>query len=462
MKIIHLLAMLILVALPLKAEVPLAQKYKDVFDKIYKKAHQDSTAWERMAYFCDTYGHRLSGSEGLEKALDKAVELFKKDGFVNVCKEPISVPHWERGEESLVLLAPHKRKLNFLSLGGSEATPDGGITSEVFVVNHWNELAPNALNIKDKILIFDVPFENYSQHVMYRVFAADSASKYGAKAALVRSVSPYGFQLPHTGIMRYNGTVPKIPLAAITMEDALMFSRIQKRGDKSILHITMNCKNLDDVDTYNAMAELKGQKYPKSIIAIGGHIDSWDVSSGAQDDMGPVLTTWFAMKVLKELNLIPNHTIRTVLWGAEETGGQGGVQYAEKHKNEPHILMLESDAGVYKPSRLGFTGPDSMRIKIENIASLLKERTGPFKILDHGSGTDIRPMMAYGIPGMGVWPDSDNLYFREHHSPSDTPDKIDPKIMNDCVATIAFYIYVYSMEFDGEAMNQEMNEETGE
>jgi carboxypeptidase Q len=407
-----------------------------------------------MAMLCDTYGNRLSGSVGLERAIDKCYELFKADGFVNVKKEPIKVPHWKRNNESLTLLEPHRRELRFLSLGGSVATPSGGISSEVFVVHDWSDLQKNADKIKGKIVVYDVDFQNYSQHVMYRVFAADSASKYGAVASLVRSVSPHGLQLPHTGIMRYNDSVPRIPHGAITMEESQMFSRIQARGERAVVNLTMNCETLNDVDTYNVTAELKGKKFPNSIIAIGGHIDSWDTGTGAQDDMGPSIATWFAVKLLKDLDLLPNHTIRTVLWGAEETGGQGGEQYAEMHKTEPHVLMLEADAGVYKPARLGYTGIDSMRVKLNEAANLLSKIYGKYEILDQGSGTDIRPMMSYGIPGMGFWPDSENLYFREHHSPSDTPDKVDPKIMNDCIAAIACTIYFYSMEFDGEAMNK--------
>lgn len=356
MKNIITFCLIVACSMQVYAGEALRNKYKDVFEKIYQEAHADSSAWDRMALICDTYGYRTMGSDALEDAIDKCISLFKNDGFSNVRKDPIMVPHWDRGEESLFLIEPHKRKLNFLSLGGSVATPVGGIVSEVFVVHHWDELAPNANKIKDKIVVFDIEFENYSQHVKYRVYAADSASKYGAKAALVRSVSPYGFQLPHTGIMRYNGEVPKIPLAAITKEESMMFSRIQARGDKSVVHLEMNCKTLDDYSTFNAMAELKGSKYPGSIIAVGGHIDSWDVGTGAQDDVGPIMTTWYAVKLLKNLDLIPNHTVRIVLWGAEETGGQGGVQYAEKYENEPHILMLESDGGVYNPNRFGYSG----------------------------------------------------------------------------------------------------------
>ncbi len=435
--------------LQLCAGETIQEKYKDVFDKIYAKAHADSSAWDRMAYICDTYGPRINGSEGLDRAIEKCVELLRKDGFINVRKEPISVPRWDRGEETLTLIQPHKRKLNLLSLGGSVPTPVGGIESEVFVVHDWSELAPNANKIKNKIVVFDVDFKDYSQHVKYRVFAADSASKYGAVAALVRSVSPYGFQLPHTGIMRYNDEVPKIPLAAITKEESMMFSRIQARGDKAVVHLDMNCKTLEDYDTFNAMGELKGKKYPESIIAVGGHIDSWDIGTCAQDDIGPLLTTWYATKLLKELNLIPNHSVRIVLWGAEETGGQGGQQYAEKHKDEPHVLMLESDGGVFNPNRFGFSGPDSMRTKLTSLIPFYEKIAGKFEIMEHGGGTDIRPMMELGIPGIGVWAENGNLYFREHHSPSDTPDKIDPKIMNDCIVNLAFTIYVYSMEFEG-------------
>src|SRR5690242_21292754 len=223
----------LLLASPAAAQSPsIATTYRAAADSLIDAALKDSAAWNRLAKLTDTFGNRLSGSRSLESAIDWAIAEMKKDGLENVRGEPAMVTHWVRGEESLALVSPRSAPLRMLGLGGSIATPKKGITAPVMVVGSFDELTSRASEAKGKIVLFDVPFTSYRETVAYRVGGASAAAKVGAVAALVRSVTPMSFRTPHTGNMRYDTTVAKIPTAAVTVEDALMMRRMLGRGDK--------------------------------------------------------------------------------------------------------------------------------------------------------------------------------------------------------------------------------------
>lgn len=423
---------------------PLAEKYQPVAEKIFEAIHKDTSAWERLAYLCDTFGPRLSGSQNLENALDWIEKSMVNDGLNNVQRQKVMVPHWVRNEESITLLEPHKRKLIMLSLGGSVGTPEGGITSEVFVVKSYDDLRSNKDKVKGKVVLYDLDWEGYGPNVQYRIFGADSASKYGAIASMIRSVSNHGLQIPHTGVMFYNEEFKKIPHLAITMEESMMMKRMQDRGQKIVVHIEMNAETLPDAESSNVWGEITGTEYPNKYIALGGHIDSWDVGTGAMDDGSGCVAGWEAIMLLKELNLIPKHTARAVMWANEENGSMGGKEYAKKYDSASHVLMLEFDSGVYMPKAIGFTGPDSMFVKLKSVESLFKRVNPEFEFRKGGGGVDIRAMMQQGVPGMGVWGDSKGMYFQDHHSPTDMVDKVDAQTFNDCIGVMALVIYIYS------------------
>jgi carboxypeptidase Q len=422
----------------------LAEKYAPIANKIFEAVHKDTLAWERLAYMCDTFGPRLTGSEGLERSLVWLEELMNELDLKNVTKQKLLATHWVRNEEKLTLLEPHKRDLILLSLGGSVGTPKEGITGEVIVVKNYEELREKRELVKGKIVLFDLDWEGYGKNIQYRLFGADSASKFGALASMIRSVSNHGYQLPHTGVMFYSGEYKKIPHIAITLEESMMMKRLYDRGQKIVVHLYSEAQTLPDVETYNLWAELPGLEYPEKYIAIGGHIDSWDVGTGAMDDASGVFAGIEAINLLQELNLIPKHTIRAVAWANEENGSKGGKKYAEENDSASHVLMLEFDSGVYKPKAIGFTGPDDMYDKLKEVESLFKIVNPEFEFRKGGGGVDIRPMMDKGVPGMGMWGDSNNMYFIDHHSPTDMPDKVDAKVFNDCIAVMALTIYIYS------------------
>ena len=420
----------------------LADRYRDAATQIAARALKDSAAWNRLAVMTETFGPRFSGSESLERAIDWTLAEMKKDGLDNVRGEPVMVPRWVRGAESVEMIAPRRQALPMLGLGGSIATPADGITADVMVVTSYDDLRARAAEARGKIVLYNVPFTAYGQTVAYRSGGAVAAARVGAVASLVRSITPYSMRTPHTGGMAYNDSVPKIPHAAITPEDADMIARMIQRGERVSVKLTMAARMMPDAQSRNVIAELRGTTSPDEVVVMGGHIDSWDVGRGAMDDAGGVIAAWEAIRILKELGLRPRRTIRVVGWTNEENGLRGGNAYRDAHRAElaRHVAAIESDAGVFKPRGFGFTGTDSAFALVRQIGTLLAV-IGAGDIVRGGGGADIGPIMALGVPGLGLNVDG-TRYFWYHHTDADTVDKLDPHDVALCVATMAIMAYV--------------------
>jgi carboxypeptidase Q len=428
--------------LPAQATDSIVLKYRADADRLIDAALRDSAAWNRLAAMTDTFGNRLSGSKNLEDAIDWVLAEMRRDGLENVRGEAVKVPHWVRGDESLALVSPRKTSLRILGLGGSVGTPKQGITAPVMIVGSFEELTARAAEAKGKIVLFDVPFTTYGATVRFRGSGPSAAARVGAVAALVRSVTPMSLRTPHTGALRYDSTVAKIPAAAITVEDALMFRRMVARGQKVVVTLRMGARMLPDAPSRNAIAELRGSEKPDEVVVVSGHLDSWDVGQGAMDDGGGVVAAWEAVRLMKQLGLRPRRTVRIVAWTNEENGTAGGRGYRDAHRDElaKHVLAIESDEGVFKPRGVGFTGSDSATAIVRRVASLLA-RIDASAVVPGGGGADVGPMMALGVPGMS--PDVDgSKYFWYHHTEADTMDKLDPHEVALCVATIAVMAYV--------------------
>lgn len=410
--------------------------------RLIEAATADTAAWLRLAELTDRFGPRLSGSENLERAIDWILMEMQKDGLENVHPEPVMVPHWVRGEEWATLVSPRETKLHMLGLGGSVATPEAGIEADVLVVGSFEELERRAAEAVGKIVLFDVPFTSYGQTVQYRTNGAVAAARAGAVASLIRSVGPYGMQTPHTGVMQYQDGVPRIPHAAVSMEDAMMMRRMQERGDPVRVRLVMSARTLPDAESRNVVAEIRGRELPHEVVVIGGHIDSWDVGTGAMDDAGGCVAAWEALRLMKELGLRPRRTVRVVLWTNEENGLRGATAYRDAHLDEieDHVLAIESDAGVFDPVGFGYSGPEAGFAIVEEIGRLL-EVIDAGSVTRGGGGADIGPIMQLGVPGMGLQVDG-SRYFWYHHSDADTVDKLDPVHVAESVAAMAVMAYV--------------------
>ena len=420
----------------------IAKKHKKNADLIINRAIADSQGYDRLGEMLDTFGPRLSGSSNLEKTLEWIIDEMNKDGLSNVHGEDVMVPKWVRGKESATMTSPWKKELDILALGGSVGTGPKGLRGEVFVVNSFEDLKARARDASGKIILYNVPFTTYGETVQYRYRGASEAAKVGGIASLVRSVGPYSMNTPHTGTSAYEEGVKKIPHAAVTLEDAAMMGRMSARGLTIKVSLYMEAQTFKDVLSQNVMGEIIGSEYPDEVIVLGGHIDSWDAGQGAHDDGGGCVAAWQAIKLIKDLGIKPKRTIRAVMWTNEENGLRGGEAYRDAHFSEldNHILAMESDAGVFKPSGFGFTGTDKAFNILQDIGSLLK-RIDSGVITKGGGGADIGPIMREGVPGMGLKVDG-SKYFWYHHTEADTFDKVDKDEFNRCVATMAVMAYV--------------------
>ena len=420
----------------------IAKKFQKNGNLIIDKAMSDSEGYDRLGEMLDTFGPRFSGSTNLEKALEWIIDEMNNDGLDNVHGEEVMVPKGVRGKESATMTAPWEKDLAILGLGGSVGTGSRGLSGEVFVVNSFDDLKARSSEAKGKIVLYNVPFTSYGETVQYRYRGASEAAKVGGIASLIRSVGPYSMDTPHTGTSAYEDGVKKIPHAALTLEDAAMMGRMADRGLTIKVSLYMEGRFEDDVPSQNVMGEITGSEYPDEVIVLGGHIDSWDVGQGAHDDGGGCVAAWQAVKLIKDLGLKPKRTIRAVMWTNEENGLRGGEAYRDVHFNalDNHILAMESDAGVFKPSGFGFSGPDESLKILQDIGTLLY-RIDSGIITKGGGGADIGPIMREGVPGMGLSVDG-SRYFWYHHTPADTYDKVDKDEFNRCVATMALMAYV--------------------
>jgi carboxypeptidase Q len=417
-------------------------QYRPAADRLIKASQSTDFAWQRLAEVTDTFGPRLSGSEALERAIDWAVAEMKKDGLENVRKEPVMVPKWVRGRESLELIEPVRQPLAMLGLGNSTGTPAAGVEGDVIVVRNWDELAARAAEVKGRIVLFNAEFTTYGATVVYRRDGPSRAAALGATAILLRAVGPTGLRTPHTGSTIYDESLPKIPGAAISAEDADRFARLAARKVRIRVKLSMEARLEPDAQSYNVVGELRGRELPNEIVLVGGHFDSWDVGTGASDDAGGCVVTWEALRLMRTLGLRPRRTVRVVLFTNEENGLRGGTTYRDAHRDElkNHILLLESDGGVFDPAGWGFTGPDAARAIVTGAAGLLKG-LGAASVLAAGSGADIGPSAeAAGIPTMSHNVKGD--YFLIHHTHADTIARITPRQMSDNAAAIAVMAYV--------------------
>ena len=431
-------------AAPLPAVPPLVltSAQTDNVSRIIGAAITDDTAWQRLAYLSDRIGNRISGSSHLDAAIRWATDEMKRDGLENVHTEKVMVPHWVRGDESAAILEPVERKLEILGLGNSVGTPPEGITADVVVVHDYDELEALGEKVRGKIVCYDVPFTNYGETVQYRGSGASRAAKYGAVAVFVRSVTPTSLNTPHTGSLRYDDAQPKIPGAAITVEAAETLSRMQARGEPIRARLKMDAKMLDDVESANVVAELRGTEHPEQVVLLGAHLDSWDVGTGSHDDGGGCIQIWEALRTIKRLGIHPRRTIRVVLYTNEENGLRGGLAYREAHKDEVpnHVLAIETDSGTFRPLGFGITASPLATAQFREVARLL-EPIGANAVGGEGGGADIGAIMKDGAPGAGLNVEG-SKYFYYHHTNADTLDKIDPKDLNLCVAALAVVAYI--------------------
>jgi carboxypeptidase Q len=392
-------------------------------------------AYERLAELTDRIGPRLAGSEALDRAIAWASATIESDG-VPVTIEPVSVPVWTRGEESLRMTAPVERSLAVLGLGGTVA---GVVEAPVVVAHSFDELTEDA---RGKIVLWNVPMvdeermlDGYGEAVKYRVQGASRAAEKGAVASLVRSVTTRSLYTPHTGMLRYEDGIAQIPSAAVTVEDAALIDRLTRGGTEVRLALTLSGATGPDAWSHNVVGEVKGSTRPDEIVLLAAHIDSWDIDPGAHDDGAGVVQVIESLRLLASLGHPPQRTVRGVLFTNEENGLAGGKAYYAAHSHEAHVAAIESDVGGGWP--LGFGVEDAgQRQWLQRVVAPIQ-----LPVLDENwSGADTSPFAATGILLAGLAVD-DRSYFDVHHTRADTVDKVDPEALREGAAALATFAW---------------------
>lgn len=424
----------------------LTEQYRDSASKLINASLADQGGMEKLAYLCDRIGNRLSGSAALERAVVWAAAQMKADGLTNVVTPRVKVPHWVRGNESAALIEPVAHPLTILGLGGSVATPKRGITAQVVPVSSFVDLEKKGrAAIEGKIVLFNVPYESYNRTVVYRTAGPSRAARLGAVAALVRSITPVSIQSPHTGALEYADGFPKIPAAAVTIEDALLIQRLVDAGNSVVVHLEMEAHMLPDAESANVIGEIPGRERPDEVVVIGGHLDSWDVGAGAQDDGSGCITALEAAHIIHQLGLTPRRTLRVVFWTNEENGGAGGEAYRTWAGDtvKDHVAAIEMDGGAEKPTGFGLSASgdlQSMLGRVREIGALL-DRVDAGSVEPGGGGADIAPIMTDGVPGLALRTVGTH-YFDWHHSRADTTDKVKLEDLRANIAAMAVMAYV--------------------
>ena len=427
----------------------------DQLSAIKAAALSDDYAYRQVAHLTENIGARPSGSLQAKAAVEYVADELRQLGL-DVHLEEVKVPHWVRGAETAQLIeyagqAPGtSQKIVLTALGGSTSTPADGITADVVVVNNFDELkALGHDKVSGKIVLFNEIFDKqkaaggmafmaYGEAVRYRGTGAKAAADLGAVAALVRSVGSADFRLPHTGWSFPAG----IPAGAVTAEDAELIAHLSAQG-KVRMRLTLTPEKLPDATSYNVIADLKGSEHPEQIVVVSGHLDSWDLGTGAIDDGAGVAIAMEAAEILQKLHLRPRRTLRVIAWMDEENGGAGSQTYTKDHSSEfPRtIAAIESDSGAAHP--LGFetkmttAAADLLRPAVNILqstgANVLRESPYP-------PGADISAMSEAGVPALGVLQDG-RTYFHYHHTAADTLDKIVPVELRENAAAMAVMGY---------------------
>lgn len=421
-------------------------------------AMSDDWVWRQLETLTDTIGPRLSGSPGHAAAVTQVATAMRELG-AQVTLQPVKVPHWVRGEETgEIVKYPGQptgvtQRLHLTALGGSGATAASGLAARVVVVKSFDELKSRAADVRGSFVLFDVHFDRqlaiggragdaYSQASPFRFRGPAEAAALGAAAALVRSVGGAEYRLPHTGATSFPAGTQPIPAAALAAEDADLIARLAAKGAVT-LKVTLTPQTLPDADSFNVIADWRGREKPDEVVIVSGHLDSWDLGTGAIDDGSGVYATAAVIRVLKTLNLRPRRTIRFIAWANEENGTRGAREYRKSVEStlSKHAAVIESDAGIGRTLGITATVQLDSLAALQPVSNALRPiGAGALSRRDSEVGSDVSFLQEAGIPGFAPISDTRD-YFDYHHTAADTLDKVDPANLKMQAATNAVLAY---------------------
>jgi len=413
-------------------------------------------AYKQVAHLANIIGPRLSGSAQAAKSVEYVASELKTIGC-EVQLEKVIVPHWVRGEETAALVQfpgqaqSTTQKIVLCALGASVATPPQGIEADVVAVRNFDELKSLPREkVAGKIVLFSYPFdkqmaaegrgnEAYGEAVVYRSDGPSAAARQGAVACLIRSVGGADYRLPHTGQTDYANDAPKIPAGAVTAEDADLIADLVRQGPVK-MKLILTPQQLPDVESYNVIGDIKGSEHPEQVIIVSGHLDSWDLGTGAIDDGAGVAVSMEGANLIQKLHLKPKRTIRVIAWMNEENGSAGSKQYAKDHEKDDHFAAMETDGGAGHPLGINIKGKPEVKKMLAPVAAILQESgAGILHLVEH-CGADIEALEKAGVPSFSPIQDS-RFYFNYHHTAADTLDKIAPKELAENSAVVAVVAY---------------------
>lgn len=422
--------------------------------QIQEAALASDYAYRQVAHLSNNIGPRLTGSAQAQKAVEDVAGELKALGL-EVRLEKVMVPHWVRGEETAALVQfpgqaeKTTQKIVLTALGGSSATPPDGFTADLITARDFEELQSlGREKIAGKIVLFDYHFdkqmaaegrgsEAYGEAVEYRSDGPSAAARLGAVAALIRSVGGAEYRLPHTGQTNYATDASQIPAAAVSAEDSDLIAALVRQGPVR-MRLVLTPQTLPDAPSYNVVADLKGRERPDEIVVVSGHLDSWDLGTGAIDDAAGVAVSMETANLLRQLHLQPRRTIRVIAWMNEENGLAGARAYAEAHaaEMEQHFAAIETDGGAGHPLGINYNGKPELKALLTPVAKVLQASgAGTLAPTEH-AGADIGPLAAAGVPTFSPIQDS-RFYFNYHHTAADTFDKIIPRELAENAAVVA-------------------------
>lgn len=427
-----------------------------ILAKFFSTALKENQAYKDLYQITKKCGYRISGSENAQKAVELTKKMMEDLGADTVWLQECMVPHWVRGEKEQASIKSSSLKMNqavpVCALGGSISTPKTGITAQVIEVKGLGKLKDlNPEDIKGKIVFYNEPFDQslvhtfhaYGKAVAQRWGGAMEAAKYGAIGVVVRSMSQHIDDFPHAGGMGYSDTIQKIPAVAISTKGAELLSELLKKDKQLLFFFKTSCQTLPDVKSYNVIGEIKGTVFPNEIIVVGGHLDSWDITEGAQDDGAGCVQSIEVLRLYKTLGIRPKRTIRAVMFMNEENGGRGGAKYAEwaKVSGEKHIAAIESDAGGFTPRGFSLDVNDALKAYIYANWKPLMEKFEIGDLDNPGSGADIGHLKGNCPLLAGLYVDTQR-YFDIHHSAKDVWEDCNDRELEMGAAAMASFVYL--------------------
>ncbi|MEM7550345.1 MAG: M28 family peptidase [Bacteroidota bacterium] len=427
----------------------------ETIKSIFDKALSEGNSYQNLDVLSNRIGGRLSGSPEAAAAVEWSKQLMESYNFDKVYLQEVMVPHWVRSDVEIARITGSpsvgNRELHITSLGNSLGTGEKGVHAEIIEVKKFEDFDQlTNTQVEGKIVFFSEPmdptlintFDAYSKAVRQRSQGPSKAASKGALAVLVRSMGLFEDDAPHTGALRYDESVKKIPAVAVSTNDATLLSDLLGKGEQVKVYLENHCEMLPDVLSYNVIGELTGSEKPKQYITVGGHLDAWDNGDGAHDDGSGCVQSIEVLRIFKELDIRPKNTIRAVMFMNEENGLRGGRKYAEqsKAKSEKHIAAIESDRGGFVPIGFSIDSDDKTFKKIQKWQSLF-EPYNMHKFIKGYAGADIGPLKDQGVALIGYLPDPQR-YFKYHHTNIDTFEAINQRELEMGAAAMASLVYL--------------------